>query len=81
MAACWPTRRAQLSAATMRMLATSLITRGIIDVGIGVGAAAAIALGVYRLTHGLMTLQALLIVLMSGTEIFRPLRDFRTVLA
>jgi ATP-binding cassette, subfamily B, bacterial len=70
----------ELSAATMRMLATNLITRGIIDVGIGVGAAAAIALGAYRVTHGEMTLQALLIVLMSGTEIFRPLRDFRTVL-
>jgi ATP-binding cassette, subfamily B, bacterial len=69
-----------LSAATMKMLATNLISRGIIDVGIGVSAAAALALGVYRLTHGLMTLPALLIVLMSGTEIFRPLRDFRTVL-
>jgi len=69
-----------LSAATMKMLATNLISRGIIDVGIGIAAAAALALGVYRLTHGLMTLQALLIVLMSGTEIFRPLRDFRTVL-
>ena len=67
-----------LSAATMRMLATNLITRGIIDVG--VGAAAAIGLGAYRVTHGMMTLQALLIVLMAGTEIFRPLRDFRTVL-
>ncbi len=69
-----------LSVATMRMLATNLITRGIIDVGIGVGAAAAIALGAYRVTHGMMSLQALLIVLMAGTEIFRPLRDFRTVL-
>ena len=64
----------------MWMLATNLITRGIIDVGIGVGAAAAIALGAYRVTHGMMSLQALLIVLMAGTEIFRPLRDFRTVL-
>ena len=69
-----------LSTATMKMLATNLITRGVIDVGIGVGAAAALALGVYRLTHGLMTLPVLLIVLMAGTEIFRPLRDFRTVL-
>jgi ABC-type multidrug transport system fused ATPase/permease subunit len=69
-----------LSAATMKMLATNLISRGIIDVGIALGAAAALALGVYRLTHGLMTLPALLIVVMSGTEIFRPLRDFRTVL-
>ena len=44
-----------LSAATMKMLATNLITRGIIDVGIGVGAAAAIALGAYRVTHGMMS--------------------------
>jgi ATP-binding cassette, subfamily B, bacterial len=69
-----------LSAATMKMLATNLISRGIIDIGIAVAAAAAIALGAYRFTHGLMSLQALIIVLMSGTEVFRPLRDFRTVL-
>ncbi len=73
-------RARALSAATMKMLATNLISRGIIDVGIGVSAAAALAFGVYRLTHGLMTLPALLVVLMSGTEVFRPLRDFRTVL-
>ncbi len=70
----------QLSAATMHLLVTSLMTRGIIDIGITIGAASALALGVYRTTHGMMTLPALLIVLMSGTEIFRPLRDFRTVL-
>ena len=70
----------QLSTATMRLLVTSLMTRGIIDIGITLGAASALALGVYRTTHGMMTLSALLIVLMSGTEIFRPLRDFRTVL-
>ncbi|HXW23318.1 MAG TPA: ABC transporter ATP-binding protein [Xanthobacteraceae bacterium] len=70
----------RLSAATMEVLATSLLTRGVIDLGIGIGAASALALGVYRTTHGTMTLQALLIVLMAGTEIFRPLRDFRTAL-
>ncbi|HEV2957635.1 MAG TPA: ABC transporter ATP-binding protein [Xanthobacteraceae bacterium] len=70
----------RLRAATMKVLATSLITRGVIDIGIGVGAAAVLALGVYRASHGLMTLEALLIVLMAGTEVFRPLRDFRTAL-
>jgi ATP-binding cassette, subfamily B, bacterial len=70
----------RLRAATMQVLATSLITRGIIDLGIGVGAAMVLALGVYRASHGLITLEALLIVLMAGTEVFRPLRDFRTAL-
>src|ERR1043166_4232067 len=69
-----------LRAATMKVLATSLVTRGVIDLGIGVGAAAVLALGVYRASHGLMSLEALLIVLMAGTEVFRPLRDFRTAL-
>jgi ABC-type multidrug transport system fused ATPase/permease subunit len=70
----------QLCAATLQVLATSLITRGVIDLGIGAGAAAVLALGVTRTSHGLMTLPALLIVLMAGTEVFRPLRDFRTAL-
>jgi ATP-binding cassette, subfamily B, bacterial len=70
----------RLRAATMQVLATSLITRGVIDLGIGIGAAAVLALGVYRASHGLMSLEALLIVLMAGTEVFRPLRDFRTAL-
>ena len=69
-----------LRAATVKLLATSLITRGVIDIGIGGGAAAVLALGVYRASRGLMTLEALLIVLMAGTEVFRPLRDFRTAL-
>jgi ATP-binding cassette, subfamily B, bacterial len=70
----------RLRAATMKVLATSLVTRGVIDLGIGVGAAAVLALGVYRTSHGAMSIEALLIVLMAGTEVFRPLRDFRTAL-
>src|SRR6185312_11513796 len=42
--------------------------------------AAAMALGAWRVGHGTMSLEALIIVLMAGTEIFRPLRDLRTVL-
>jgi ATP-binding cassette subfamily C protein CydCD len=70
----------KLSNTTMWLLTTGLMTRGVIDVAIALGAAAALALGAYRVTHDLMSLQALLIVLMAGTEVFRPLRDFRAVL-
>jgi ATP-binding cassette subfamily B protein len=73
-------RARQLSETTMRVLSTSVMTRGITDAGVAVGAAAALALGVWRVSHGLMTIEALLIVLMCGTEVFRPLRDLRSVL-
>ena len=56
------------------------MTRGITDLGIAVGAAAALALGAWRVSTGSMSIEALLIVLMAGTEIFRPLRDLRSVL-
>jgi ATP-binding cassette subfamily B protein len=73
-------RARQLSDSTMRVLSTSVLTRGITDCGIAVGAAAALALGVWRVADGRMTIEALLIVLMAGTEVFRPLRDLRGVL-
>ena len=69
-----------LSRNTMWVLAASVMARGITDLAIAVGAAAALALGVYRVMGGAMSLEALLIVLMAGTEIFRPLRDLRSVL-
>src|SRR5262245_32228591 len=69
-----------LSDETLWVLAMSVMTRGVTDIAIAVGAAAALALGAWRVAHGLMSLEALLIVLMAGTEIFRPLRDLRTVL-
>src|SRR5579862_1113519 len=69
-----------LSNTTMWLTTTGLMTRGVIDVAIALGAAAALALGAYRVSEGTMSLQALLIVLMAGTEVFRPLRDFRGVL-
>ncbi len=69
-----------LSESTMMVLGTSVLTRGITDLGCALGAAAALALGAYRVRQGEMSLEALLIVLMAGTEIFRPLRELRTVL-
>ncbi len=69
-----------LSDSTLMVLGTSILTRGITDLGCALGAAAALVLGTWRVRHGEMSLEALLIVLMAGTEIFRPLRDLRTVL-
>jgi ATP-binding cassette subfamily C protein CydCD len=65
---------------TREVLSLGVMTRGITDCGVAIGAAAALALGVWRVSHGSMSLQALLIVLMAGTEVFRPLRDLRMVL-
>jgi ATP-binding cassette subfamily B protein len=65
---------------TFWVLAAGLLTRGIVDLGAALGAALALVLGAWRVTHGEMGLTTLLIVLMAGTEIFRPLRDLRSVL-
>jgi ABC-type multidrug transport system fused ATPase/permease subunit len=73
-------RARDLSNSTMDLLVTSLVTRGVTDIAMAVGAAVALGLGAWRVSHGLMSMQALLIVLMAGTEIFRPLRDLRSVL-
>jgi ATP-binding cassette subfamily B protein len=73
-------RARALSASTFWVLALGLLTRFFTDLGTGLGAAAAIALGAWRVSHGEMSLEALLIILMAGTEIFRPLRDLRSVL-
>ncbi|HEV2301768.1 MAG TPA: ABC transporter ATP-binding protein [Stellaceae bacterium] len=73
-------RARALSQRTMEVLSIGVMTRGITDCGVAIGAAAALALGVYRVSHGLMGMPALLIVLMAGTEVFRPLRDLRMVL-
>lgn len=73
-------RARALSDQTFWVLATSVATRGIVDLGTALGAALALLLGAWRVTHGEMSLAALLIVLMAGTEIFRPLRDLRGIL-
>ena len=73
-------RARALSNSNFWVLAQGLLTRFFTDLGTGLGAAAAIALGAWRVAHGEMTLEALLIILMAGTEIFRPLRDLRNVL-
>ena len=65
---------------TMWVLATNVLSRGITDSAIACGAAAALALGAYRVDNGSMELTSLLIILLLGVEIFRPMRELRTVL-
>ncbi len=63
-------RARALSRSTFWVLALGLLTRFFTDFGTGLGAAAAIVVGAWRVRHGEMSLEALLIVLMAGTEIF-----------
>ena len=65
---------------TMWVLAQSVMTRGITDAGIAIGAAAALGLGAWRVASGEMSLAALLVILMLGVEVFRPLRELRILL-
>ncbi len=65
---------------TMRVLGTNTLARGITDTGMAVGAAVALGWGAYRVQAGDMTLDALLIILMLGVEVFRPLRELRVLL-
>ncbi len=65
---------------TMWVLGTNSLARGITDAAIACGAAAALIYGAVRVQDGAMTLPALLVILMLGIEIFRPMRELRTVL-
>jgi ATP-binding cassette subfamily C protein CydCD len=65
---------------TMWVLATNSLSRGITDTGLAVGAAVALGYGAYRVEGGAMSLEALLMILMMGIEVFRPQRDLRVYL-
>ncbi|MEM9562711.1 MAG: ABC transporter ATP-binding protein [Actinomycetota bacterium] len=65
---------------TMWVLATNVLSRGITDSAIACGAAVALAIGAWRVDNGSMELSALLIILLLGVEVFRPMRELRTVL-
>ncbi len=65
---------------TMWVLGTNTLARGITDASIAIGAAAALTLGAFRVDEGAMQLSALLMILLMGVEIFRPMRDLRSVL-
>ena len=79
-AALLAARSRALFRATMGVLGTNTLARGITDVGIALGAAAALGWGVQRVLAGTMSLGTLLVVLMLGVEVFRPLRDLRVLL-
>lgn len=70
----------QLFHSTLWVLATNSLSRGITDAGIAIGVAATLALGAYRVVDGAMSVQALLIILMMGIEVYRPLRDMRSLM-
>jgi ATP-binding cassette subfamily C protein CydCD len=74
------TRSRELFKATMGVLGTNTLARGITDIGIALGAALALGWGVHRVRSGTMPLEALLVILMLGVEVFRPLRDLRVLL-
>ena len=65
---------------TMWVVSTHTIARGVTDTGIAVGAAATLGIGAYRVSSGAMSLEALLVILMMGVEVFRPLRELRTLM-
>jgi ATP-binding cassette, subfamily C, bacterial CydCD len=65
---------------TMWLLGANTMGRGITDAGMAIGAVAALALGAWRVSTGAMDLAALLVILMLGVEVFRPLRELRMLL-
>jgi ATP-binding cassette subfamily C protein CydCD len=65
---------------TMWVLGTNTLARGITDSSIAMGAATALIYGAYRVDSGAMALTSLLVILMLGVEIYRPMRELRTVL-
>jgi ATP-binding cassette subfamily C protein CydCD len=70
----------ELFRSTMWVLGTNTMGRGITDTGIAVGAAVALGWGAYRVASGAMDLSVLLVILMLGIEVFRPLRELRVLL-
>jgi ATP-binding cassette subfamily B protein len=70
----------ELFQSTMWVLATNSLSRGITDIGITLGAAAALALSAWRVSQGLMEFEVLIMVLLLGVEVFRPLRELRALL-
>lgn len=68
-------RARSLYRSTMGVLAANSATSAITFLGMSAGAAVALAFGAVRVSDGGLELRPLLIVLMLGVEIFRPLRE------
>ena len=70
----------ELFRSTMWVLGSNSASRGITDAGIAVGAAGALGLGAARVAEGAVGIEVLLIVLMMGVEVYRPMRDLRALM-
>ena len=68
-------RARHLYKSTMKVLAANIGTSGITMLGITGGAAVALGVGAIRVGDGAMDIRTLVIVLLLGAEIFRPLRE------
>src|SRR5262249_17487587 len=68
-------RSRHLYRSTMGALAVNIITSGMITLGISAGAGVALGWGALRVSQGSLALPTLLVVLMLGVEVFRPLRE------
>jgi ATP-binding cassette, subfamily B, bacterial len=68
-------RSHHLYRSTMGVLAANITTTGLITLGISAGAGVALGWGAVRVSRGELALPTLLIVLMLGVEVFRPLRE------
>ena len=68
-------RARALFRATMWVIAANLTTGAITLFGMSAGAAVALAVGAVRVEQGTLALSTLLVVLMLGVEVFRPLRE------
>ena len=60
---------------TMWVLASNSATGGLSIAGIALGSAIAISVGILRVTSGELSLTILLITIMLGVEVFRPIRE------
>ena len=68
-------RAHQVYRATMKVLAVNLMSHGIGTFGITAGSASALAWGAYKVTNGDLDLRALVVLLLLGAEVFRPMRE------
>src|SRR5262249_38531957 len=64
---------------TMRVMGMNLLAGSLPLLGATVGSAAALIVGAIRVQDGTLPLATLPIILLMGTEVFRPLRDLATL--
>ena len=68
-------RARQVYRATMRVIAVNLMSSGIGTFGVTAGTASALAWGAFKVMNGELDLRALVVLLLLGAEVFRPMRE------